>query len=137
MGCIETIAGRGIWFAVQGVNRVVPMRGIGRIRASKGGLSVLVVLVLFGAGLPVRASGHDSISRGQMASQLAAVLHLPSATTDFFSDDDFSAYEDAINRLAQAGSAGRAWYDRMRADEGDTLERMYERVAARRTRRTQ
>jgi len=38
-----------------------------------------------------------------MAAFLSRALELPAATGDFFVDDDGSVYEDAINRLAEAG----------------------------------
>jgi spore germination protein YaaH len=43
------------------------------------------------------------VSRGQMASFLDRALGLPAATTDYFTDDDGTAHEQAINRVAQAG----------------------------------
>lgn len=46
---------------------------------------------------------NDHISRGQMAQFLHNALALPPATLDYFSDDDGSQFEDAINRIAQAG----------------------------------
>lgn len=45
----------------------------------------------------------DSVTRGQMASFLARALDLPAATRDWFSDDNGSMHEGAINRLAEAG----------------------------------
>jgi hypothetical protein len=44
-----------------------------------------------------------TVTRGQMASFLARALALPPATTDWFNDDDGTAHEDAINRIADAG----------------------------------
>jgi len=43
------------------------------------------------------------VTRGQMASFLARALGLPSTSRDYFTDDDGTAHEDAINRLAAAG----------------------------------
>jgi len=43
------------------------------------------------------------VSRGQMAAFLNRALALPAATTDYFSDDDGTTFEDDINRLAAAG----------------------------------
>ena len=43
------------------------------------------------------------VSRAQMASSLTRALDLPSANRDYFTDDDGSLHEDAINRLAEAG----------------------------------
>jgi len=44
-----------------------------------------------------------AVSRAQMAVFLSRGLELPPATGDFFVDDDGSVFEDAINRLAEAG----------------------------------
>lgn len=44
-----------------------------------------------------------SLTRGQMASLLARALELPPAGVDAFADDDGTAHEDNINRLAAAG----------------------------------
>ena len=44
-----------------------------------------------------------AVSRAQLAAFLSRALELPPATGDFFVDDDGSVYEDAINRLAEAG----------------------------------
>ena len=46
------------------------------------------------------------VSREQMASFLARALKLPAATRDWFTDDDGSQHEGAINRLADAGITG-------------------------------
>ncbi|MCE2529974.1 MAG: PDZ domain-containing protein [Acidimicrobiia bacterium] len=43
------------------------------------------------------------VSRAQLAAFLSRALDLPTATRDFFVDDDGSVYEEAINRLAEAG----------------------------------
>ena len=43
------------------------------------------------------------ITRAQMAGFVAAALSLPQTSRDFFTDDNDSAYEDAINRIAAAG----------------------------------
>ena len=45
----------------------------------------------------------DPVTRGQMASFLARALVLPPAVADHFRDDDGTAHEDAINRIAEAG----------------------------------
>jgi uncharacterized protein YkwD len=45
----------------------------------------------------------EEVSRGQLASFLARALALPPASRDHFRDDDWSAHEDAINRIAEAG----------------------------------
>jgi S-layer homology domain len=43
------------------------------------------------------------ITRAQMAAFVAAALSLPSTSRDYFTDDNDSAYEGAINRIAAAG----------------------------------
>lgn len=45
----------------------------------------------------------EGITRAQMASFLDRALELPGTDTDFFSDDDGTTHEDAINRIAAAG----------------------------------
>ena len=47
-----------------------------------------------------------SLTRGQMAKSLAEALDLPSTGTDFYSDDESSRFEGAINRLTAAGLTG-------------------------------
>jgi hypothetical protein len=44
-----------------------------------------------------------SVTREQMASFLARALHLPATSVDYFDDDDGSAHEGDINRVAAAG----------------------------------
>jgi len=46
---------------------------------------------------------NDSVTREQMATFLDRALDLPPATDDYFSDDDGSIHEGAINRIAEAG----------------------------------
>ena len=48
----------------------------------------------------------STVTREQMASFLARALDLPAATADFFTDDDGSAHENDINRLAASGITG-------------------------------
>ena len=43
------------------------------------------------------------VTRGEMASFLARALHLPLTSEDFFSDDDGTAHETNINRIANRG----------------------------------
>ena len=43
------------------------------------------------------------VTRAQMAAFLVRGLELPAASQDYFTDDDGSAHEDSINRLAEAG----------------------------------
>ncbi len=45
----------------------------------------------------------ESVTRAQMAAFLVRALGLPAATTDHFTDDNGSIFEDDINRLAEAG----------------------------------
>jgi sugar lactone lactonase YvrE len=45
----------------------------------------------------------DLVNRGQVAAMFARALELPASTTDFFTDDNTSAFEDNINALAEAG----------------------------------
>ncbi|MGI8999877.1 MAG: S-layer homology domain-containing protein [Candidatus Limnocylindria bacterium] len=47
-----------------------------------------------------------SVTREQMASFLVRALDLPETSTDFFADDDSSAHEADINRLAASGITG-------------------------------
>lgn len=47
-----------------------------------------------------------SVTREQMASFLSRALSLPATSLDFFSDDESSIHEGAINRLAAAGITG-------------------------------
>jgi hypothetical protein len=46
------------------------------------------------------------VTRAQMASFLARALSLPATSRDYFSDDNASMHEDAINRLAASGITG-------------------------------
>ena len=43
------------------------------------------------------------VTRGQMASFLSRALALPPPTGDYFNDDNGTAHEDSINRIAEAG----------------------------------
>ena len=45
----------------------------------------------------------DQVTRGQMAIFIVRAYDLPATTLDFFTDDTGKVYEDAANRLAQAG----------------------------------
>ena len=47
----------------------------------------------------------DVLDRGQLAAMFVRALDLPASTTDFFTDDDASIFEDDINSLAGAGIA--------------------------------
>jgi hypothetical protein len=46
---------------------------------------------------------NNSVTREQMASFLARAMKLPAATRDYFTDDESSAHEGDINRIAEAG----------------------------------
>lgn len=46
---------------------------------------------------------NDQVTRGTMAAFLVRALSLPTADRDYFSDDQDSIFESAINRLAAAG----------------------------------
>ncbi len=48
----------------------------------------------------------NSVTRGQMAAFLNRALGLPATGSDFFDDDDGTAFEGDINRLAAAGITG-------------------------------
>jgi hypothetical protein len=50
-------------------------------------------------------SPDDSMTRGQMAAFIRRALDLPSSSTDFFTDDDDSIFEDDINAIAAVGIA--------------------------------
>lgn len=52
---------------------------------------------------PARFCPLTTLSREQMASFLVRSFALPSTTTDYFTDDEGSAHEDDINRLAASG----------------------------------
>ena len=47
-----------------------------------------------------------SLTRGQLAKSLAEALDLPPTGTDFYTDDESSRFEGAINRLTAAGLTG-------------------------------
>ncbi len=55
---------------------------------------------------PTQFCGRATVTREQMASFLARALALPRADADYFTDDDGSAHEGDINRIAQAGITG-------------------------------
>jgi hypothetical protein len=45
----------------------------------------------------------DPVTRGQMASFLVRMFHLPATTTDYFTDDNGTTHEQDIDRLAASG----------------------------------
>ena len=66
----------------------------------------------------------NGVTRGQMASFLARALDLPSANRDYFTDDNWSTHEAAINRLAKAGIASGCTSSRFCPDRAVTREQM-------------
>jgi len=48
-------------------------------------------------------SPNNSVTRGQMAAFVRRALVLPATTTDYFTDDDDSIFEEDINAIAAAG----------------------------------
>jgi glucose/arabinose dehydrogenase len=48
----------------------------------------------------------EPVTRGEMASFLSRVLNLPTSPTDYFTDDEGSVHEGAINEIAHAGITG-------------------------------
>lgn len=54
---------------------------------------------------PARYCPSDPVRRDQMASFIARAYDLPTASEDYFSDDDGNTHEDSINRIAEAGIA--------------------------------
>lgn len=46
---------------------------------------------------------NNAVTREQMASFLARAMRLPAASRDYFTDDESSAHEGDINRIAEAG----------------------------------
>jgi hypothetical protein len=67
---------------------------------------------------------NSRVTREQMASFLARALHLPSTSTDFFTDDESSQHEGVINRLAAAGITGGCAARRFCPRSGVTREQM-------------
>jgi hypothetical protein len=64
------------------------------------------------------------VTREQMASFLVRALRLPATSRDAFADDDASAHESDINRLAAAGLTGGCAADRFCPRSGVTREQM-------------
>jgi hypothetical protein len=58
--------------------------------------------ITFGTG-DREFSPNDTITRGQMAAFLARAFEVPASSTDAFTDDDDSIFEDDINAIAAAG----------------------------------
>ena len=61
--------------------------------------------ITFGCNPPLNDNycPHDLVTRGQVAAMFVRALDLPATTTDYFTDDETSIFEDNINRLAEAG----------------------------------
>jgi hypothetical protein len=64
------------------------------------------------------------VTRGQMASFLARALVLPGATRDYFADDDRSARQTDINRLAESAITSGCAQGRFCPDAGITRGQM-------------
>jgi hypothetical protein len=64
------------------------------------------------------------VTRGQMASFLARALNLPATTRDYFSDDNGTLHEGAINSLAAAGITGGCAAGRFCPNDSVTREQM-------------
>lgn len=65
---------------------------------------------------PTQYCPNGLVTRAQMATLLARAARLPAATGDFFLDDERSAHEAAINRVAAAGISGGCGYHRFCPD---------------------
>ncbi|MGH2446182.1 MAG: S8 family serine peptidase [Candidatus Limnocylindria bacterium] len=72
----------------------------------EGDINRLAASGITGGCGPARFCPKVVVTREQMASFLARALKLPAAGTDHFSDDESSAHEADINRLAAAGITG-------------------------------
>ena len=61
--------------------------------------------ITFGCNPPSndRFCPNGTVTRGQMAAFIARADNLPSTKHDYFNDDNRSIFEDAINRMAEAG----------------------------------
>lgn len=47
--------------------------------------------------------GDEPVTRGQMAAFISRAFDLPAATQDYYSDDDGNIFENAINKMIEAG----------------------------------
>jgi hypothetical protein len=59
----------------------------------------------------------ESLTRGQLAKLLGRALQLPASQADYFSDDDGSVYESAINAIADVGITSGCASDEFCPDE--------------------
>jgi len=66
----------------------------------------------------------DPVTRGQMAIFIVRAFNLGPASADFFNDDNGKVYEDAANRLAQAGHTQGCGPGRYCGDESITRGEM-------------
>lgn len=64
------------------------------------------------------------VTRGQMAAFLVRALALPATGSDYFFDDESSAFEDSINRLAASGITGGCSSGRFCPDGSVTRDQM-------------
>lgn len=67
--------------------------------------AVALAGITFGCNPPTNDNfcPRDLVSRGQLAAMFDRALDLAATTTDYFTDDDSSIFEDSINSLAAAG----------------------------------
>ncbi|MCH7670480.1 MAG: S-layer homology domain-containing protein, partial [Acidobacteria bacterium] len=65
----------------------------------------------------------DRVTRGQMAAFLDRALNLPATSQNYFTDDDGSSFEGAINRLAAAGITSGCTADRTKYCSSDFITR--------------
>jgi len=72
----------------------------------------------------VKYCPRNNVSRGQMASFLARTLNLPATSRDWFTDDDGTVHEGAINRMAASGITGGCATGRFCAGASVTREQM-------------
>lgn len=72
----------------------------------EGAINALAEAGITGGCEPGRFCKDASVSRAQMAAFLVRALGVPSTATDYFSDDDGSTLESAINAMAEAGLTG-------------------------------
>jgi hypothetical protein len=71
-----------------------------------GAINRLAAAGITGGCAPNQFCPKDLVTRAQMASFLARALKLPATNQNFFTDDNNSIHEGAINRLAAAGITG-------------------------------
>ena len=69
-------------------------------------INKLAEAAITGGCEPGRFCRLASVSRAQMAGFLVRALDLPPATKDYFTDDNNSSLESAINAVAEAGLTG-------------------------------